>query len=426
MRYTFRALSVLLLLSLLPSLAFAMSQGDEIKIGRQVLAELRPVGFTREAALTEVGNALKEHVERKDLPWQFWVLEDTEELNAFALPGGFAFISRRYYEMLTGDELAFVVAHEITHIDKRHHERKLKKAKQAQLYEILAGIIIHSTKASRGWQTVADAGTAALYTKYSREMEREADFGGYTLARKAGFDAEAAVTALSKLGEDKKDPIFGTIFSTHPLLSSREDRLEALESDKTPARNTPRRTVDKAADLDWQPPHLSRDELKTRPGIAVRVVDEEGILWDNKWREDFRSMLSHEIEVAGKYDVRGEGRAGDKRDPKLSDLKRRDRADKLLVITVHQIDAEVKETLGDYGADALATVSLSAAMTDTSTAAETSLSDTEQVLADRIFLPIDDSKLYLDMPVTQALLKASRQLAARISPSSEKAVALHE
>jgi len=417
MKCAVRAFVLFLAVLLLPSAVLAMSQSDEIKLGRQALADLRPTGFVREPVLTQVGEALKEKVVRKELPWQFWVLEDKKELNAFALPGGFVFITRRYYEMLDGDELAFVVAHEMTHIDKSHFEQKLKRARQAQLYDILAGVIITATKAKRSWGTVADVGANAFFTKYSRKLEREADLGGYTLSREAGFDARRAVTALSKLGEDKKDPVFGTIFATHPLLSSREERLGALGKEENQPK--PWRTVDKAAHPNWKPPALSKEELKNRPGLAIRVVGEAGTRWENNWREDFRRLLSREIELAGKYDVRGEERAGGEREPKLSDLQKKDRADYLLVVTVHQMEAEVAGPIGDFGADSRATIALSAALTEASTAAQTPLGDIKEHFADKVFLPIDESRLYLDMTIGQAALRASRQLAANISRSNQ-------
>jgi Zn-dependent protease with chaperone function len=423
MKHAFRALTALLLLIILPSLALAISQEEEIKLGRQVLADLRPIGFTREPVLTEVGEALKAHVQRKDLPWQFWILEDTKELNAFALPGGFVFINRRYYEMLDGDELAFVIGHEMTHIDERHFEEKLKKAKQAQLYDLLAGVIIRATKADRGWYTVADMGATAFFTKYSRKLEREADLGGYRLAKEAGFDATRAVNALSKLGEDKKDPLFGTLFSTHPLLSSREDRLAAFGEEESQPQNTPRRSVDKAGNPGWKAPQVSKEELKARPGLAVRIVGEDGSRWESEWRDDFLQILAAEIELAGRYDVRGEKRADGRGNPKLSDLRARDKVETLLVVTVHEMNTELQGTIGDDGAICVAKLRISAALTDTSTAAETPLEDIAQVFTDRVFLPADEGRLYLDMPITQAVLSASRRLAARVSGRAEAAAA---
>lgn len=408
----------ILLAGLLPTAALAMSQADEIKLGRKALAELRPIGFVHEPALTEVGSALAQVVERKNLPWSFYVLEDTKGLNAFALPGGFVFITRRYYEMLNGDELAFVVGHEVAHIEKRHFEQTMKRARQAQLYDLLAGIVIGVSKAGRGWGTVADAGATAYYTKYSRKLEREADFIGYRLAQQAGFDAEAAVSALSKLGKDQKDPLFGTLFSTHPLLSSREDRLEAMKNETPPA--VPRRTVKKTADPKWKPPTLSRDELKTRPGLAVRVVGEDGARWDSSWRPDLRMLISREIELAGRYDIRAEDKADGRGEPKLSDLREL-RAGQLLVITVHQFQEETLKSNGDYGNEVRAVLALSPRLIDTATGAVTQLEEIKLARDDTEMLPTDKQRLFPDMLISRLANAAAKLIAQRISSTTPTA-----
>ena len=408
----------ILLAGLLPTAAFAMSQADEIKLGRKALAELRPIGFVHEPALTEVGSALAQVVERKSLPWSFYVLEDTKELNAFALPGGFVFITRRYYEMLNGDELAFVLGHEVAHIEKRHFEQTMKRARQAQIYDLLAGIVIGASKAGRGWGTVADAGATAYYTKYSRKLEREADFIGYRLAQQAGFDAEAAVSALSKLGKEQKDPIFGTLFSTHPLLSSREDRLEAMKNETPPA--VPRRTVSKPADPKWKPPPLSRDELKTRPGLAVRVVGEDGARWDSSWRADLRALLSREIELAGRYDIRAEDKADGRGEPKLSDLREL-RAGQLLVITVHQFQEETLKSNGDYGNEVRAVLALSPRLVNTATGAVTQLEEIKLARDDTEMLPTDKQRLFPDMLISRLANAAAKLIAQRVSSTTPAA-----
>lgn len=397
---------------LLPAAAFGVTQKEEIDLGRKAMLQLRPQGLVHETPFNQVGSALKEKVARKDLPWEFWVIEDPKQLNAFALPGGFVFITRAYYERLDTDELAFVVGHEMTHIDKKHFEQQLKRAKQAQLFNILASVVVGATKAGRGWGTAADLGTTAYFTKYSRKMEKEADLGGYALTKAAGFDAHGGVTALEKLGKDKSDPITANIFATHPLLSSREDRLSDIgKNEPAPA---PRRDIQKVGHPNWKPNHPTKDDLKKRPGLAVRVVETGGERWENNWRADFRSIVSSQIELAGKYAVRGEDRSDSREEPKLSDLLERDHADKLLLITIHQISSEPVGGADKGTQDYQTIVDYSAKIIDTSSGEEKTLDDIKLVRQEAATFPVDKGKLFADMTLTQLIKSAAKKTAAKI------------
>lgn len=409
---------------LLPVAAVAMSQKAEIETGREAMQELRKTGFTHEKPLTQVGNSLQQFVTRKDLPWDFFVLEDKKSLNAFALPGGFVFVTRPYYEKLTVDELAFVVGHEMTHIDKKHSEQSVKRARTAQIANLLASLLA-SKAGNRALGQAADLGANAYYTKYSRKLEREADLGGFTLTKRAGFNPNAAVTALSKLGKDKSDPITANIFATHPILSSREDRLAAMDKSST-IQAAPRPNIQKTVNPNWKPTSVSKDDLRTRPGIALRVVGDDGTRWDRTWRGDFRDILGDRIEQAGRFDVRGDGRADGKDTPDLTDLRKADNTDWLLVVTVHQMssdpvapaattptdDADQPKPL-----DVKTTVKLSAKAINTTSNKATDLGDINVVLQGTDSLVLDGAHLYPDMTVTQAVFSAVDTLVTRIGSS---------
>ena len=114
-------LLVLCLATAMP--AWALSLEQEVSLGRRVMAEVRRYGLTSDPSLNAIGADLSGVVSRQDLPWRFWVVEDMRSYNAFAVPGGFVCITRAYYEKLNDDEAAFVIGHEMAHIDLRHHER---------------------------------------------------------------------------------------------------------------------------------------------------------------------------------------------------------------------------------------------------------------------------------------------------------------
>jgi predicted Zn-dependent protease len=125
------------------------------------------------------------------------------EVNAYALPGGYIFISRRLADLCPEpDEMAFLLGHEMAHVLRRH-------AAEKQLLQTLLGAVRQGAIVSE-----------LLEKGYSREHEREADEQAVELAAKAGFDPGAALRALERLGgrdsESAED-----YFSTHPNMDAR-------------------------------------------------------------------------------------------------------------------------------------------------------------------------------------------------------------
>jgi hypothetical protein len=270
-------------------------------------------------------------MKRDDLPWRFWVVESLSGHNAFAAPGGFVFITRTYYEKLNDDEAAFVLAHEMAHIDLRHHERHSKRVQQANLGGLLLNVL---TKGRGAWGTAVDLGSTAYVTHYSRALEKEADFAGYDYANAAGFDARAAVTALSKLGEQPDlHPWIANIYSTHPLLSSREDRLAALGGEEPEDLPAPEPSGSHTRDLTG-----GLEPLDPPARIAVRILAPEGGRWEHPWRRNFtkhlhRRLIPLEFEIAGddlmyKPDIGDPVEAARSRDARY-----------LVLVTVHRMES---------------------------------------------------------------------------------------
>jgi Zn-dependent protease with chaperone function len=141
------------------------------------------------------------------------------EPNAFALPGGYVFITRPLLELCgySADEIAFVLGHEMGHIVCRHAIERL-----------MAGSMIQT-----GLSRVPAAGvlvqvvTSLLQQGYSQDQELEADHMGVRLAHFAGFDASASVRALTRLGVLPPELWLGSsYFSSHPPVNVRIDRLQ--------------------------------------------------------------------------------------------------------------------------------------------------------------------------------------------------------
>ena len=274
------------LLLVLASCAWATSVEQEVEVGRQVMMEMRSLNLTADPALAEIGQRLSQVVERTELPWRFWVIEDWRTYNAFAAPGGFVFITRTYFEKLNEDEAAFVLGHEMAHVDFHHYERNVKRFQQANIGHALLNVLIGG-RASGAWRTATDIGATAYMTHYSRALEKEADLAGYRYAEAADYDARLAVTALSKLGEQPEiHPWIVNIYGTHPLMTSREDRLAAIggeepeEIEILPA--SPRYKRDLAQGMK---------PLDPQARIAVRILAPGGERWENSWRKNFTKRL---------------------------------------------------------------------------------------------------------------------------------------
>jgi hypothetical protein len=225
------------------------------------------------------------------------VIEDWKTYNAFAAPGGFVFITRVYYAKLNDDEAAFVLGHEMSHIDLNHYQRQLRRAQQADIGYLLLNILVGS---QASWRTATDIGAAAYVTHYSRALVKEADLAGYQYAKAAGYDANLAVSALSKLGEQPDvHPWIVNIYGTHPLLSSREDRLAALGETEPEEITVPEPSLQHKRDLTG-----GLEPFDPPVPIAIRILAPDGKRWENAWRKNLTKRLHmrltpHGFSIAG-------------------------------------------------------------------------------------------------------------------------------
>lgn len=209
------------------------SQSDEIRIGRQLALQVeQQAKLVEDPLITEyvnrVGQNIVLHSDAK-VPFTIKVI-DSDEVNAFALPGGYFFVNKGL--ILAADneaELAGVMAHEIAHVAARHAMENQGKGTFIN-YAALAGIIfggpIVSTVLQNGGGILA--GLAML--KFSRGAEEEADRLGVQYLYASGYDPTAMGTMFEKLAsKNKKKPgSFAKLFTTHPQSLDRRDSSVAL------------------------------------------------------------------------------------------------------------------------------------------------------------------------------------------------------
>jgi predicted Zn-dependent protease len=207
-----------------------VGEPEEIAIGRDVAARLLGAApLVRDEKLqryvNRVGRWLASQTERPDLPWQFGVL-DAPQVNAFAMPGGTIFITRGLLERLHSEsELAAVLAHEISHVLRKHHLKAIQKGAQTAL----AGDALSQAMKSSNPQArdkLIRLGTEVYGRGLDKSDELEADRLGVVIAARGGYDAYGLPVVLQTLQSmNAHDSSLAMMFKTHP---SPAERLQAL------------------------------------------------------------------------------------------------------------------------------------------------------------------------------------------------------
>jgi predicted Zn-dependent protease len=208
-----------------------ISEAQEIQMGREAATSLgSTIGLVDDQALQayvqEIGKHEASASERPDLPWQFQVVDDPAP-NAFALPGGFIYVTRGMLGLMTSEaELAGVLGHEIGHVTARHSVNQMSKQQLAQLGLGLGSIFLPE---ARPFQSLAGAGLQLLFLKYSRDDEREADVLGFEYMRKGGYDVsefDDVFAALDRIGERQQGALPAWL-TTHPAPAERVKAAQA-------------------------------------------------------------------------------------------------------------------------------------------------------------------------------------------------------
>ena len=234
-RHGFVVLSVIVSLYLFVSCAvnpvtgkrelMLLSEADEIALGQQSDKQIvRMYGLYEDPKIsqfiTNMGQQMVKVSHRPQLKYEFRVL-DTPVINAFAVPGGYVYITRGILAYLNNEaELAGVMGHEIGHITARHSAKQYSKAQLAQL-GLGLGVLISDEFAR--FAGLAQTGLSLLFLKFSRDAERQSDRLGVEYATKVGYDAREMANFFETL--DRMQPSGGGglpgWLSTHPNPADR-------------------------------------------------------------------------------------------------------------------------------------------------------------------------------------------------------------
>jgi predicted Zn-dependent protease len=211
------------------------SQEEEIAIGRQISGNLLGAApLVKDAKLQQyvnsVGRWVASQSERPDLPWHFGVI-DSNDVNAFAAPGGYVFVTLGLYRLLQNEaDLAGVLGHEIGHVVKQHH---LKILQQSKLVEAGGNLLSQQAGNNDAVQKLIGGGAEIVSRSLDKGAEFEADRLGVVFATRAGYDAYGLPSVLQQIGHVAKDDgSVALLFKTHPAPDDRLDKLSVAMGDR--------------------------------------------------------------------------------------------------------------------------------------------------------------------------------------------------
>jgi predicted Zn-dependent protease len=181
-----------------------------------------------QAYVNRLGQKLAASSERPNLPWTFRVVDDPV-VNAFALPGGYIYVTRGLLTHLTSEaELVSVLGHEIGHVTGRHSVEQMSKAQLAQV-GLIAGMIA-APELAQQFGNLAQTGLGLLFLKYGRDDEREADDLGLRYLNTENYDPRQMPEVFETLGRVSQQQGQGRVpgwLSTHPAPENRIQRIES-------------------------------------------------------------------------------------------------------------------------------------------------------------------------------------------------------
>src|SRR5512138_1019430 len=210
-------------------------ESEEIAIGRQIAGDLLGAApLVKDAKLqkyvNQVGMWVASQSERPDLPWHFGVIQ-SEDVNAFAAPGGYIFVTLGLYRLLQNEaDLAGVLGHEIGHVIRKHH---LKILQQSKLVDLGGKALSKEVGGSDKVQQLIGSGAEIVARSLDKNAEFEADRIGVVLATRAGYDAYGLPEVLQQIGHFAKDDgSVALLFKTHPLPDDRLAKLDGAMADR--------------------------------------------------------------------------------------------------------------------------------------------------------------------------------------------------
>ena len=219
----------------------AISTQQEVQMGtdyaQQINAQL-PIVKDPEVVryINVLGDSIAKLADDRSLDWQFCVV-NSQEVNAFAVPGGYVYVNRGLIERAQKmDQLAGVLGHEIGHVVRRHSVKQMEQAQGANIGLTLACVLTQVCN-NQATGALINVGGTALFAKFSRDDEAQADEEGVKNVVRAGIDPRGIPEMFQILiNERARSPsTVDSWFATHPLEESRIQATEAQIAKINPA-----------------------------------------------------------------------------------------------------------------------------------------------------------------------------------------------
>jgi predicted Zn-dependent protease len=204
----------------------------EMALGKQLAQEVqRQAKLVEDPLISEYINRIGQNLVRNSdakVPFTFQVIEG-DSPNAFALPGGYVFVYTALIKIADEeDELAAAMAHEIAHVAARHMTKQATKSQIVNLAGVPVGVILGGGIGGAVVRQGANFGIPAVFMRFTRQDESEADYLGVQYLYAAGYDPNGAISIFEKLEslEKKRPGTVARIFSTHPMDAARIRKTE--------------------------------------------------------------------------------------------------------------------------------------------------------------------------------------------------------
>ena len=210
----------------------------EIRVGKQYSVEVeKSAHLVTDPVIVEYVNRIGQNLVKNSdakVPFTIKVI-DSDEVNAFALPGGFFYVNSGLIAACDEEaELAGVMAHEISHVIAHHAARQQTKGNYATIASIPLIIMAQGSYAAYGAYEASQLAIPLTFLKFSRENEAEADYLGIQYMYKAGYDPQSFITLFEKLQalEKHKPGALAKAFADHPQTPDRiansEDEIATI------------------------------------------------------------------------------------------------------------------------------------------------------------------------------------------------------
>lgn len=216
-----------------PTEASRLGARQAVQINRQLPIVRSPV---IDRYLERLGRTIVAQTALRGEEFRFYLV-NSERVNAFALPGGFIYVTRGLIARTDQvSELAGVLAHEIAHVVEGHSAEQIERMQTAGIGTALA-CLLTSICESGAARTVIQVGGSVVMAQYSQEAEREADRAAVRYLVQAGIDPHGMIGMFRELleAEQRQPGLLAPFFSTHPLTESRIEYVQE-EIDELPDR----------------------------------------------------------------------------------------------------------------------------------------------------------------------------------------------